>query len=1226
MRRILPTFLCVVSLVAAAQPDKPAEKASERKAAKDNELGKKETSIAPDKSLAGDVTRKKKKEELAPALQYDEFRLGVESQVNTKRKEQIEDLKKIIELSTDKTERPKLLFRLGELYWEESKYYFFDANRKDDEYIKAMNANDKAAMEKAKAAKEAKLEESKGQAKLAVDQYSEIIQKHKDFERNDEVLYFLGQNLMEMGDERKSLVAYKRLIEKYPKSKYLPDAHLAFGEYYFNASKGKRDQIEKALASYKDAAKFTDNKVYGYAIYKQGWCYFNLGEYEKAMDMYKTVILFSQIQGKEEVEGDGKKGGKGNRQGLVKEARQDYVRSYARLISGTPTEGRDRFQKLIDGPDDLRNMMKGLAGLYYDDGKDKEAALAFDMLIKERPTSCEAPGFQGKIIDCVMRAGNKRMTVQQVRRLVKVTGDVKSANANPDAKCKGAFDEAGELSERTISNLAVNWHNEGKKTRDEETFGFANEVYADYMALFPDSPKSYDLRFFWAELLNDNLNKFDKAAEQYTAVTLLDIAKGDKCKAPPEKDEKGKDKPPPCKYLVNATYNAILAYDEVVKAAVAKGTIKPPVLVDPTKKLDIPPEKKALLEACERYIKHVPKGEKQVEIAYKAAKIYYDYNDLDQAVPRFADIALKHPDYKFENGDKAGEIGANLVLDSYNLLGDWAKVNEWARTFYKEEKLAQGKFREDLAKLIEQSAFKLVNQLEAKKDFAKAAEAYIGFVNEFPKSEIADKALFNASIDYFNAKMLNKAIEVRKKIINSYPKSQFVPQTLYALAEGYEAIAEFEQAADFYEKYATNYEKSLGGGGKKGPAKKGAPPKKGAPAAAPAKDEAPSVWEEGKAQIALFNSGIFRDGLGDYKKALKNREKYLELWPTSKDAEAIFLSIVDLHEKNGKWGPAMKQLEEFEKKYAIKDPNKMLTMEGRIAGIYDEKLKNKGGARKIYDRIFTYYDKLPKKTKGSLEIAALDPVARAHFLGNEDEWKKYEKLKLKWSKLSNVGELKNSIKDKSKALEGIQKLYTTTVGFKSADPAVCALFKIGLAYDNFAEAMSNIPMPKGIPEDLQTEVKLQFETEAAPIKAKAAEAFAATVTKSQELDVFNACTTAALTKLREKYKPDQFPKMGEDLMEMKLEDFKGIAIGEDLLLAIQLVPSGGGEIDTSKTREIKSTPPAPKGNEDPDDQPPTASKKTAKATAPQAAQTPAPAPAEPPAPKKKQPSEDEEPL
>ena len=83
------------------------------------------------------------------------------------------------------------------------------------------------------------------------------------------------------------------------------------------------------------------------------------------------------------------------------------------------------------------------------------------------------------------------------------------------------------------------------------------------------------------------------------------------------------------------------------------------------------------------------------------------------------------------------------------------------------------------------------------------------------------------------------------------------------------------------------------------------------------------MWEEPKAQIALFNSGIFRDGLGAYKAALIDREKYLTMWPESKDAEAVFLSIVDLYEKSGVYAKALKKLEDYEKKYS-RDPNKIL--------------------------------------------------------------------------------------------------------------------------------------------------------------------------------------------------------------------------------------------------------------------------------------------------------------
>ena len=166
-------------------------------------------------------------------------------------------------------------------------------------------------------------------------------------------------------------------------------------------------------------------------------------------------------------------------------------------------------------------MMKQLANLYYEDGKDKEAALTFNTLIKEKPLSPEAPGFQGKIVDCVLRAGNKQMTVQQVRRLVKIMDDVMKANSSSEEKDKKALDEARELSERTLSNLAVNWHNEAKKTRDEETFKFANDVYGDYLTLFPENPKAYDLRFFWAELLNDNLQQVRQGRRASTRKVML---------------------------------------------------------------------------------------------------------------------------------------------------------------------------------------------------------------------------------------------------------------------------------------------------------------------------------------------------------------------------------------------------------------------------------------------------------------------------------------------------------------------------------------------------------------------------------------------------------------------------------------------------------------------------------------------------------------------------------
>jgi len=1130
MQRVLVSALLVFATAAVAQ-----ENLREKKNPKDAGL-KKGTSAAPDKSLAGDITRPKvEKGAEAPALQYDQFRLGVELQVASKRHEQIDSLTKIINLSPDQKEMPSLLFRLGELYWEESKYFFFEANRKDDDLINAKNRGDPVAQERAKAEKEELLAKSKEYSQMAVEQYSTIIQKYKDYARTDEVLYFLGHNLMEAGEERKALVAYRRLIDHFKKSKFLPDALLAFGEYYFNTSKGKKDMIEKALDYYKQAASFPENQLYGFALYKQGWCYFNLGNYPKAMDMFKAVVLYGEYAGAAALEKDAGKSGKNT---LIREARNDFVRAYARF--GSPADARAEFGKVASKPDDRFLMMKQLANLYYEDGKDREAALTFNSLIRERPLSPEAPGFQGKIVDCVLRAGNKKMTVEQVRRLVKLMQDVEKANVAKDEKDRKALAEARELSERTLSNLAVNWHNEAKKTRDEETFGFANEVYSDYLALFAENPKAYDLRFFWAELLNDNLQKYEKAAEEYTKVVMQDV----------KRMEAGQK---PGKWLVNAAYNAVLANDELVKAAEASGKLKQENTSDVHKKATIAPQRKALLEACERYLKYVPNGQKRVEIAFKAANVYYRHNHFDEAVLRLSDIALKYPDYKFENGDRAGEVAANLVLDSYNLLGDWAKVNEWARKFYNEPKLATGKFREELSRVLEQSSFKLISQLEGKKEYAKAAEAYVAFVGEFPKSEIADKALYNASIDFFNGKMLDRSIETRNRIIRAYPKSDYVPACIYANAEAREAIGDYEDAARAYEGYVSGYERSLSAAERaaaKKRSKKKAPKAAAAPADKP--KEGGQVWEEAKAQVALFDAGILREGLGQHRLAVRDRERYLEMWPDSKDAEAVFLSIADLYERSGSYSRAIKQLEEYEKQYS-KEPAKVLAAEGRIATIYERKLNRPRDTQRTNERLLAYYEKQPTRIKKSLDKTGLDAVARAHYTGAEADYKKYTSMRIRWGKLPHPEtEFKQGLRDKARALEALQKQYTQTVNLKSGDPAVCALYKIGLAYDNFADSLINAPMPRGAPAELHDALRDELTRQAQPVKDKAAEAFLAVVNKSRELDIFNDCYAKSLKLLRDTYRPQQFPPVQEQAAELK--ELRSMAMGGEILASIQPIP------------------------------------------------------------------------
>ncbi len=1160
------SLLLALSVPMDAGAARPAQQ-GKKSASKAGELSGKRASQAPDKGLAGDITRRKaEKAKDIPALRYDDYTLGVELQVASKRQEQIESLKKIIELGPSSTEAPDLTFRLAELYWEESKYHFFEANRKDDDIFRARADNDKAAVSRAEGEKKQSLGRVAHFQKLAIDQYGAIIRKYPKYERMDEVLFYLAKTMWDAGQEKNAVTVYRKLIKDHKESKYLPDTYVAIGQFYFNNAPGNPSYLPRALISFQEAARFTDSQVYGYALYLQGWCHFNMGDHASAADMFKSVIYLGELQGSK---ADAKTGS------LAREARNDFVRAYSNY--GDAFSAKSEFQK-VGGADHWWNMLKALANLYYGDGKDKEATIVYKMMLQERPLSPEAPFFQGRIVDCIMRVGDKRKTSEQVRELVRVTQEVERAGVIVTENDKKEFEKAKDLSERTLSNLAVNWHNEAKKTRDENTFLLAADVYQDYLEIFPNSAKTYDMRFYYAELLNDHLSKFDRAAEEYTKVALMDIARID-----PPADESGNKPAPekPGRWLENATYNAILAYDVV--ATRFEKTEKLPENAGKAK-LPVPPIKQQLLEACLRYIQYVPAGNQRTEVMYKAAQIFYRYNYFEQATQIFGAIAFEYPE------SNLAEISANLLLDAFNIQEDWAKMNEWARKFYAEPRLAKGRFRGELGKLIEMSSFKLITQLEEKKDFVGAANTYLTFVSEFPRSELADQALFNASVDFFKGMQIDRSLDVCARLIADYPKSRFLPQCLYANGETYEMIGDFELAAQSYEAYASAYARQAGDrAGASAAAKNKKRPARGGRAEAQGQKRAEAAgnaakFDSEKAQVALFNAGVFREGLGHFREALKNRTLYLELWPDSKDAEAISLSISDLLEKTGQGGRALQRLDDYVREHS-RNPDKVLQGELRILKIY-EKMRRPKDIERTLRLIYDFASKLTPAQMDKLGLQAREAVARASYWAIEPEFEAYARIAFP----SDDKKLKSVMEAKQRALVNAEKRYSEIIKMKVAGPAICALYKLGLLYKNFADQLGSAPIPdmpfpkqlnpikhlmnrpwekwpadyrEAIPQADFENIKAQLaEAEeqfkqayrdqlfefAMPLEEKAAEGFLLAVQESRNMAMYNDCARDALALLADKYKPSLFPRVTEHLAEVKAG--AGAQEGNDLIARI----------------------------------------------------------------------------
>jgi len=286
---------------------------------------------------------------------------------------------------------------------------------------------------------------------------------------------------------------------------------------------------------------------------------------------------------------------------------------------------------------------------------------------------------------------------------------------------------------------------------------------------------------------------------------------------------------------------------------------------------------------------------------------------------------------------------------------------------------------------------------------------------------------------------------------------------------------------------------------------------------------------ESKAQVALFNAGVYREGLGQLKQALKDRERYLEIWPASKDSETVALSVVDLHERMNQYGKAVAFLDQRARDQE-RDPSKFLAAQARMLRIEDQKQKNPRAVARREKVILDYYDKLYRRQKDALEPPAKEAVARAMYTKNEEQFVYYSRQKLHWGKGGDpVKEFRDSIKQKAKSLDEINRLYTNVVALGAPEPAICSLRKIGLAYENMADSVANAPMLRSLPPEAQEELKNQLEQQAQPIREKAADHFAAAVTKSREFAIRSECATKSLQVLRTTYRPAQYPPLLEEL-------------------------------------------------------------------------------------------------
>ena len=196
-----------------------------------------------------------------------------------------------------------------------------------------------------------------------------LVKDHPDYKRMDEVLFSLGFSLEEMKQFDRARQVYYRLIKSFPQSDFIPNAYLSFAEYYF-----QQGDMHAAQQFYQKVTEIPPerNTVYGYALYKQAWCHYNLEDFKGSLQSFVETIEF----GTQNPEAP-------NVENLVEAVAPELVMPYAQV--GSPEQRARLLPALREGRRaGLRRCSSRLGELYYDTGEWPEVIAVYHELMAEQ--------------------------------------------------------------------------------------------------------------------------------------------------------------------------------------------------------------------------------------------------------------------------------------------------------------------------------------------------------------------------------------------------------------------------------------------------------------------------------------------------------------------------------------------------------------------------------------------------------------------------------------------------------------------------------------------------------------------------------------------------------------------------------------------------------------------------------------------------------------------------
>lgn len=949
---------------------------------------------------------------------------------------QIEELFKLSQKFKNSPARGEMWLRLAELYVEKATVLDNIAQDDFDRKLRAFQDG------KTKAKPVLNQNEARAYNRRAIQLYEWFERDFPRDEKIDQAYFFLGFNFFEMGDVKKGASYYDRLTRHFPKSSFVKEAYFALGEYYF-----ENEKWSQAYREYAILLKDRKHRLHTFALYKGAWCLYRLGKYKEALNYLEIIIRTGRQETGEALAGKRTV----NRTKLEAEATRDIVLFYASV--GSAESAEDYFRDTVGG--DVSPYLEKLAYYYSDKGNRDSAEILFKRLIEINPSHPKAFEYQYQIVQNYFYAKNSPKFREELYRWVREFGP-QAPWTQANLKNKELIANAVKLRETTLRNWTLQQHQTAQNSRAPFSQSMANEGYQLYLKEFPEAAGAGDMRFYYGELLYD-MKKYDEAATQYQWVV---------------------EHAPNSKFADKAGTNLILAVEKGIpdekELAKRAGDSVDPIPLDP------PTER--FVKAAAWYSKRFPKSEKVPEVRFRMGRLYYQFNQFDQASTEFKEIIQKYPKTKY------AEYSANLLLDIFNLKKDYAGLEKAGSELLAVQSIADSKAGADIRGVLEKASFKRAQDLESSKNYLESAIQFETFARQNPASTLLTMAAFNAGVNYERAGRNDLAQANYQRVLGlkGAEADKLKPKTRRLLAKLAQDSYQLEEAARLYKQNATEDPK------------------------------------DPLASNMMFNAALIYDTLGRNREAIQTYESFLKMSKKHRDRVETIYAIAKLHDRSNERGAAIRRYKEYLDNNPV-DTDHVMEAHGRLFEMAQERRQSEAEEwrKKILTLARRFSDRKDK----------FDPAwpAKAKMVESEIVYAELKAVKFP----RDVNKLKSTLEKKVDILNRLVRSTSEVIKFNSADQVVDSLALNGKAYQHMAEALRAAPMPAGLNEAEQKQYTEGVEKEfVAPNLAKAKEFFEKAVNRAWELQAYPASYAYSLSAMS-RMDPKAYYDGGEVGMEAR---------------------------------------------------------------------------------------------